>query len=211
MDLKDLFRRRGKHGTTMNSDHTVNEHTPEQATAMEQADPQATANADTEISNADNGSVAELQGELDALRAEHQALHDKHVRLYAEFDNFRKRTARERLELIQTAGEGTLKTILPVLDDLERAVVNNEKAEDLQAVKEGVKLIHQKFLHLLSTQGLKVMEDPKGQPFDTDRHEAITQAPAPDDSLKGKVIDVVEQGYLLHDKVIRYAKVVVGI
>jgi molecular chaperone GrpE len=151
-----------------------------------------------------------LQAELDVLRTEHQALHDKHVRLYAEFDNFRKRTARERLELIQYAGEGTLKAILPVLDDLERAVANNEKVDDAHAVKEGVKLIHQKLLHILAGQGLKPMEDPKGQPFDTDRHEAITNIPAPSDDLKGRVVDVVEPGYTLNDKVVRYAKVVVG-
>lgn len=151
-----------------------------------------------------------LEGELDILRTEHQALHDKHLRLFAEFDNFRKRTAKERLELIQFAGENTLQAILPVLDDMSRAIANNESSDDIEAVKEGMKLIHQKFQHILRSQGLKPMEVKKGDPFDTDKHEAITKAPAGNEELKGAIIDVVESGYTLHDKVIRYAKVVVG-
>jgi molecular chaperone GrpE len=154
--------------------------------------------------------VAALRAEVEILRTEHQALHDKHVRLYAEFDNHRKRTAKERLELLQFAGEAVLKAVLPVLDDLERAIANNEKLEDPSAIREGTRLIHQKLLHILAAQGLKPMPDAKGQPFDTDRHEAITKAPAPTPDLKGHVIDVVENGYTLHDKVVRYAKVVVG-
>lgn len=155
-------------------------------------------------------SARELEGELDILRTEHQALHDKHLRLFAEFDNFRKRTARERIDLLQHAGEGTLKAILPVLDDMGRAVVNNENVSDVAAIKEGLKLIHQKMLHVLASQGLKPLEVKKGDPFDTDKHEAITKAPAGSPELKGAVIDVVENGYTLHEKVIRFAKVVVG-
>ncbi len=151
-----------------------------------------------------------LEGELDILRTEHQALHDKHLRLFAEFDNFRKRTARERIEMLQFAGENVLKAILPVLDDMDRAIKNNESSTDVQAVKEGVKLIHQKLQHALTAQGLKAMNVQKGERFDTDKHEAITKAPAGEDALKGAVVDVVEDGYLLQGKVIRYAKVVVG-
>ena len=210
MSLKDLFRRGPKQQKTMEQDmHKTEQPHATEAGPILHADHEADS-PDAAAQGADSASASTLEGELDVLRTEHQALHDKHVRLYAEFDNFRKRTARERLELIQTAGEGTLKTILPVLDDLERAVANNEKVEDIAAVREGVKLIQQKLLHILAGQGLKAMDDPKGQPFDTDRHEAITNAPAPSDDLKGKVIDVVEPGYTLNDKVIRYAKVVVG-
>ena len=194
----------------MNSNETVNESAPNEAAAMEQGTSHGPANADTLEHAADNGAEALLQGELDALRTEHQALHDKHVRLFAEFDNFRKRTAKEKLELMQFAGENTLNAVLPVMDDLDRAVANNDRVHDIDAVKEGFKLIQQKLVHILASQGLKAMPDAKGMAFDTDRHEAITKAPAPSDELKGKVIDVVENGYTLHDKVIRYAKVVVG-
>ena len=154
--------------------------------------------------------VSELAAELAAARAEAADLKDKWLRLNAEFDNFRKRTAKEKLELMQFAGENVLKNMLPVLDDMERAIANNERTEDIAVVREGFQLIQSKLLHILGSQGVKPMADAKGQPFDTDRHEAITKAPAPSADLKGKVIDVIENGYILHDKVIRYAKVVVG-
>jgi molecular chaperone GrpE len=159
---------------------------------------------------ADGGAELErLQAELDAQKAEHAAMHDKYVRLHAEFDNFRKRTAKERLELLASAGADTIKSILPVLDDMERAVAHNAEVTDIEAVKKGFELIQQKFSGILTAQGLKRMEA-KGQPFDADLHEAISQVPAPSPELKGKVLDVVETGYLLNDKVLRYAKVVVG-
>lgn len=154
--------------------------------------------------------IAELNAQLAAAKADAADLKDKWLRLNAEFDNFRKRTAKERLELLQFAGENVLKNMLPVLDDMERAIANNAKTDDIAVVREGFHLIHSKLLHILGSQGVKPMADAKGQPFDTDRHEAITKAPAPSDDLKGKVIDVVENGYTLHDKVVRYAKVVVG-
>lgn len=147
---------------------------------------------------------------MDVLQEELTTLKDKYLRLNAEFDNFRKRTAREKLELIQFAGENALKNLLPVLDDMERAMANNAKTDDIAVVKEGFQLILNKLQHILGSQGLKAMEDGTGAEFDTDRHEAITKAPAPSADLKGKVIDVVEKGYFLHDKVVRYAKVVVG-
>ncbi len=157
-----------------------------------------------------NAELEVLRAEVERLRTEQLAAHDKHVRLFAEFDNFRKRTAKERLDLLQYAGESTLKAVLPVLDDMDRAITNNATVADVAAMREGFNLIHQKMVHSLGTQGLKAMPDPKGQPFDTDNHEAITKAPAPSEDLKGKVIEVIEKGYTLHDKVIRYAKVVVG-
>ncbi len=154
--------------------------------------------------------VAELQNQLDTSRAEAAELKDRWLRLNAEFDNFRKRTAKERLELIQFAGENVLKNVIPVVDDMERAIANNNTTEDIAVVKEGFHLIRTKLLHILGSQGVKPMLVAQGQSFDTDHHEAITKAAAPSDDLKGKVIDVVEQGYTLHDRVIRYAKVVVG-
>ncbi|MFN5912390.1 MAG: nucleotide exchange factor GrpE [Bacteroidota bacterium] len=136
-------------------------------------------------------------------------LNEKYVRLYAEFDNYRKRTNREKIELINSAGEGIIKDLLPVLDDFERAIVNNENAADLESVKEGFHLIFHKMRHILDNKGLKPMEV-KGHPFDSELHEAIANVPAPSDEMKGKVIEDVEKGYLLNEKVIRYAKVVVG-
>lgn len=189
-------------------DHTaVDGNVPEKE---EQATEMNSVSSDEELASEQDNGQGSVAAELEVQRIEHQALHDKYVRLFAEFDNFRKRTAKERLELIQFAGERTLQAILPILDDLERAVVNNEKVNDIEAVKKGVALIQQKLTTILSAQGLKPMPDAKGQPFDTDHHEAITKAPAPSPELKGRVIDVVENGYTLHDKVIRYAKVVVG-
>lgn len=155
------------------------------------------------------GEMDALRAELEAQRIEHQALHEKFVRLFAEFDNFRKRTAKERLDLIQSAAADTLLSVLPVLDDMQRASANNANVDDPAVVKEGFTLIQNKLQNILAAQGMKPM-DSKGKPFDPDLHEAITKAPAPSKDLKGKVIDVIESGYTLNDKVLRYAKVVVG-
>lgn len=132
-------------------------------------------------------------------------LNDKHLRLFAEFENFKKRTAKERMDLYKTAGESVLTALLPVLDDFERSIKANQKQED-----EGVVLIYNKLRSILETKGLKAMEDPIGQELNTDYHEAITNIQAPSDDMKGKIIDVVEKGYFLNEKVIRYAKVVVA-
>jgi len=132
-------------------------------------------------------------------------LNDKHLRLFAEFENFKKRTAKERMDLYKTAGESVLTALLPVLDDFERSIKANQKQED-----EGVVLIYNKLKSILETKGLKAMEDPIGTELNTDYHEAITNIPAPSDDMKGKIIDEVEKGYFLNEKVIRYAKVVVA-
>ena len=132
-------------------------------------------------------------------------LNDKHLRLFAEFENFKKRTAKERMDLYKTAGESVLTAILPVLDDFERSIKANQKQED-----KGVVLIYNKLKSILETKGLKAMENPIGKELNTDYHEAITNIPAPSDDMKGKIIDVVEKGYFLNEKVIRYAKVVVA-
>ena len=132
-------------------------------------------------------------------------LNDKHLRLFAEFENFKKRTAKERMDLYKTAGEDVLTALLPVLDDFERSIKANQKQED-----EGVILIYNKLKGILETKGLKAMEDSIGKKLNTDYHEAITNIPAPSVDMKGKIIDVIEKGYFLNEKVIRYAKVVVA-
>jgi molecular chaperone GrpE len=134
---------------------------------------------------------------------------DKFVRLYAEFDNYRRRTNEEKLNLITSAGKDVISSMLPVLDNFERAIATNEKLEDLAAIKEGFNLIFNQLKGILEAKGLKPMEA-KGLPFDSDLHEAIANVPAPEEALKGKVIDDVERGYFLNDKVLRFAKVVVG-
>ena len=134
---------------------------------------------------------------------------DKYLRLSAEFDNYRKRTMKEKAELILNGAEKTISSILPIVDDFERALKNMETATDVAAVKEGVELIYNKFMSVLGQDGVKVIET-KEKPLDTDFHEAIAVIPAPDKSLKGKILDCVQTGYTLNEKVIRHAKVVVG-
>ena len=134
---------------------------------------------------------------------------DKYLRLSAEFDNYRKRTMKEKAELILNGGEKALSSILPVVDDLERALKNMETATDVKAVKDGVELIYNKFMTVLGQNGVKVI-DTQDQPLNTDFHEAIAVIPAPEEGKKGKILDCVQTGYTLNDKVIRHAKVVVG-
>ncbi|GAB2531096.1 nucleotide exchange factor GrpE [Rufibacter soli] len=162
----------------------------------------------------DAAAAAELPQEEEAPGTEEgkneaDELRDKYLRLHAEFDNFRRRTSKERLELFKTANQELMIALIPVLDDLERAQVAMKDAQDVNAVREGVELIFNKFTGLLQQKGLKPMEA-IGQPFDADVHEAITQIPAPSEEMKGKVIDQVEKGYYLNDKVVRFAKVVIG-
>ena len=146
---------------------------------------------------------------LAALQKKYEELNDAHLRLRAEFDNYRKRTLREKSELIKNGGEGALTHLLPVVDDFERALQNIEKAEDIAAIAEGVELIYNKFVSYLSSQGVKAIEV-VGKPFDIEQSEAIATIPAPEPEQKGVVIDCVQTGYTLNDKVIRHAKVVVG-
>lgn len=157
--------------------------------------------------------VVEMKKEPEAdplkkLQDELAEAKDKYMRLYAEFDNFRRRNAKEKLELISSANEQLLKSLLQVIDDFERAEKVFKEKNDKES--EGLLLIHNKFKKVLDQYNVKAMEIEKGSDFNTDFHEAITQIPAPEEKLKGKVIDVVEKGYLLNDKVIRFAKVVVG-
>lgn len=143
------------------------------------------------------------------LRLQLNEMNDKYIRLVAEFDNYKKRTLRERIDLIKSAGEDTLKEILPVVDDFERAIQNIDNAKDLEAVKAGIGLIYGKFNDFLKQKGITAIEALHAD-FDTDKHEAITKIPAPSEELKGKVVDVVKKGYVLNDKVIRFSQVVIG-
>ena len=150
-----------------------------------------------------------LAQELEKANEQIEEQKDKCLRLSAEFDNYRKRTMKEKAELILNGGEKSISSILPIVDDFERALKNMETATDVAAVKEGVELIYNKFMSVLGQNGVKVIET-KEQPLDTDYHEAIAVIPAPNEALKGKILDCVQTGYILNDKVIRHAKVVVG-
>ena len=151
----------------------------------------------------------ELDKDLETAQETIEEQKDKYLRLSAEFDNYRKRTMKEKAELILNGGEKSLSSILPVVDDFERAIKTMETATDVQAVKEGVELIYNKFMATLAQNGVKVIET-KDQPLNTDYHEAIAVIPAPSEAQKGKILDCVQTGYTLNDKVLRHAKVVVG-
>ena len=151
----------------------------------------------------------QLEKELEDAQAVIEEQKDKYLRLSAEFDNYRKRTMKEKAELILNGGEKSISSILPVIDDFERAIKTMETAKDVKAVKEGVELIYNKVMAVMAQNGVKVIET-KDQPLDTDYHEAIAVIPAPSEEQKGKILDCVQTGYTLNDKVIRHAKVVVG-
>lgn len=150
-----------------------------------------------------------LQDKIAELESANKEITDKYLRLSAEFDNYRKRTLRERMELTKTAAESVMLSILPVTDDFERAMHSIEQGMDFEAVKEGILLIYNKFKEFNKQNGITEIEA-EGKPFDTDLHEALTKIPAPSEELKGKIIEVIQKGYYLNDKVIRFAKVVVG-
>lgn len=151
----------------------------------------------------------EAMDEVSSLKADLAELNDKYVRMYSEFDNYKRRTARERVEFLQSASRDLVVSLLPVLDDFERAEKAVAESNDLEALREGMKLVHHKMKSVMSQNGLQALES-VGKEFDVDFHEAITKIPAPSKDLQGKVVDEVERGYLLKDKVIRFAKVVVG-
>ena len=189
----------------------------EEVTKNEEAMVDETAQTEGNVSgeNTQEEAQAELSAEeqLANMLAEAQQMveeqKDKYLRLSAEFDNYRKRTLKEKAELIKNGGEKTLTAILPVLDDFERALKNMEASEETKAMKEGVELIFSKFQKILGQEGLQKIET-EGQAFDTDYHEAIALIPAPSEDLKGKILDCVQTGYMLNEKVIRHAKVAVA-
>ena len=177
---------------------------------------QTNENASSEENSTENSSENNATDTIDAkdskiieLEAKVAELNDKHLRLYSEFDNFRKRNARERIDLIKTAGEDIFKAMLSSIDDFERAIKANETTTDIKTVNEGIQLIYAKMKHSFNQKGLEAMEC-IGKEFNSDIMEAITHIPAPSEDLKGKVVDEIEKGYLLNGKVIRYAKVIVG-
>ena len=150
--------------------------------------------------------------ELNKVKAELSETKDRYLRLYSEFDNFRRRTAKEKLDLVGTANEDLMTELLPVIDDFERAIksFDEHNNEDQDTVKEGVKLIYNKLKNITEKKGLKLMETNPGDDFNSELHDAISHIPAPEDKFKGKIIDTIEKGYYLNDKVIRFAKVVTG-
>jgi molecular chaperone GrpE len=182
---------------------------------MEEKDVKITGEGNEAV-NGDASAVAEAENqangpvnETEKWQNEAAEWKDKYIRLVAEFDNFRKRGAKERLDLIQTAGKDVIVSLLDTLDDSERAQKQLETSTDLQAVKEGLNLVFNKMRAVLQAKGLKPMES-IGKDFNPDMHEAITEIPAPTEKLQGKVLDEVQKGYYLNDKIIRFAKVVVG-
>lgn len=179
---------------------------PMEATNLTSSEEVNTAEASAETTE---NNQPELSAE-EKLKAQVDELNDKYIRLLAEFDNFKRRTAKERIELFKVANQETLKAMIVVLDDFDRAQKSMDNANDIDALKEGLKLVHHKLKNTLQSQGLAEMENSVGKVFDTDQHEAVTNIPAPNDEMKGKVVDELEKGYLLNDKVIRFAKVVVG-
>jgi molecular chaperone GrpE len=190
--LKNIFKKMSEEKII---DNTNEELIPEQETPFEEN--AAAPEQETEVT-----AKLSLEDELAEMK-------DKYLRLYSDFENFKRRTSKERVEFFKTAGQEIITAMLPVLDDFERATKSLDTAKDVSAVKEGVTLVHHKLKNILTQKGLKEMEA-QGKDFDADFHEAITNIPAPSPELKGKVVDAVEKGYFLGDKVIRYAKVVVG-
>ena len=192
----------------LNSSESIDE---EELKASQKTD-QVSDEAATDVQNASEESsqeTAEPLSELEQAQALVEEYKDKYLRQVAEFDNYRKRVIKEKAELIKNGGEKVISAILPIVDDFERASENMAKMEDIDAVKEGVELIIEKFLTALHKEGLEKI-DAVGQPFDVDFHEAIAMVPSPSDEMKGKVIDCVQTGYKLNDKVIRHAKVAVA-
>jgi len=186
-----------------NKEEILHENEENKAQEAQQADSESQNEADAAIEIEDN------EDELAKYKADLEKEKDKFLRLFAEFENYKRRTSKERVEMFKTAGQEVMLAMLPVLDDFDRAMTEIQKAKD-KNLQKGVELISNKLRETLKAKGLKQMEVKTGDAFDADLHEAITQIPAPKDSLKGKIVDVIENGYQLGEKIIRYPKVVVG-
>jgi len=201
----------GKAARTMSKDIDQQEdlQAEQQEREIDQQDAAEARDASGEGGDASQDKQEEEAGELESLQKELTAEKEKFLRLFAEFENFRKRTARERTDMFRTAGQDVIVSLLPVLDDFDRAMKELNKSGD-EAALQGVALIHNKFKETLKSKGLEEISVAEGDTFDADVHEAVTQIPAPDKSLKGKVVDVIEKGFTLGDRVIRHPKVVVG-
>lgn len=192
----------------LNSSESIDEEELKASQKTDQVSDEAAKDAQN-ASEESSQETAEPLSELEQAQALVEEYKDKYLRQVAEFDNYRKRVIKEKAELIKNGGEKVISAILPIVDDFERASENMAKMEDIDAVKEGVELIIEKFLTALHKEGLEKI-DAVGQPFDVDFHEAIAMVPSPSDEMKGKVIDCVQTGYKLNDKVIRHAKVAVA-
>lgn len=210
--------KRKRHHSSYNKEVKMEEQENTELTDEQKAQPEGD-NADDKTSETDNSqdktaandtdTTAQDTDKGDDLQKKYDELNDRYLRLMAEFDNYRKRTLKEKMDLTKYAEEDVIKGILPVVDNMERAIKSLETATDVNAVKEGIDLIYKKFMEFLEKRGIKEIEA-LNKELDTDLHEAVTKFAAPSEDLKGKIIDVIEKGYYLHDKVIRYAKVVVG-
>lgn len=180
----------------------------EPTTAPAQEDVQTNNPLTEELAQKD-AAFAELEEKYAALQREHEEIREKFLRLFADFDNFKKRSIKEKSDLIRTASQDTLTALLPVLDDFDRAKLNSEREGTTETMSEGVLLVYHKLFGILKNIGLEAMTT-NGEVFDPEFHEAVTEIPAPVEEMRGKVVDTIEKGYKLGDKIIRYAKVVVG-
>lgn len=179
-------------------------------TAINEQENQPVAEQEENDANAEAKNEEEELSDLEKKDLEIKALNDKYLRLYSEFDNFRRRTQKEKLDLYKTAGEDIFKSLLSVMDDFDRAKKSMEETKDYDSLKTGVDLIYNKLVSVFKANGAEPMKSTVGETFDSEIHEAITQIPAPSKKMKGKIVDEIEKGYTLKDKVIRFAKVVVG-
>lgn len=196
----NVFNRKNKRGK-MNSENESTEELNEENVAKETTQNEEVTNEEIQ----EEPQKSELELAQDAAAA----ANDKYLRLYSEFDNFRKRTAKEKLDIIKSASEDVIKNMLPIVDDFQRAMTHNVEVQDPESLKQGFELIYNKLLKSLEAKGLTPIEA-QGEVFNADIHEAITNIPAPSEDMKGKIVDVVEQGYYLGEKIIRFPKVVVG-
>lgn len=188
------------------NNHPENNNEPNQDPSLKE---QVEELLDDTIGEEEQQDEEETLSETEQLKNDLEKEKDKFLRLFAEFENYKRRTSKERLELFKTANQEVMTAMLPVLDDFDRALIEINKAKDKNLLK-GVELIHNKFRETLKNKGLEAMHTEKGETFDADIHEAITQIPAPSEKLKGKIVDVVERGYKLGERIIRFPKVVIG-
>ncbi|MGW8121557.1 nucleotide exchange factor GrpE [Roseivirga echinicomitans] len=199
------FLKTDKESMTKKNKAQENEELVNENLATDEAEKNETAEAQNDETEAEIELTAEEKLTIEVAEAK-----DKYLRLYSEFENFRRRNAKERMELVKTASESLMAELIPTIDDFDRAQQANQKQDNIEAIKEGFELIHKKILRTLEAKGLKLMETEVGTDFDSELHEAVTQYPVEDKKLKGKIIDTVEKGYFLGEKVIRFAKVVIG-
>ena len=199
--MSEKFKSAQDKGKEMDNAGQESAQTPEETPDENQKDNEAIPEQETQEET--------LESRLAKSEAEVADLKDRLLRQMAEFDNYRKRTMKEKAEIILNGSAGVVTDILPVIDDMERAIANSSKSEDFNALKEGIELIYNKFMHILEQKGLQKIS-PKNEPFDTDFHEAIAMIPAPDEASKGLVLDCAIDGYKLNDKVLRHAKGAVG-